>query len=107
MLRADMIRLSGEQQFSTVSFIALATNEGLTIRLRALEKIAEDVSRDLIGKPFAIVSCNSRTVTRYTENCNMLQFHISPHFFQLTPQTPYLQSLQSVFTLHPAMARLL
>ncbi len=44
MLREDMQRLLGEQQLSTVSFIAAEVNEQLDNRLRALEKVAASVS---------------------------------------------------------------
>jgi PAS domain S-box-containing protein len=39
-LRADTERLLGEQQFSTASYIAAEVNQGLSDRLRALEKVA-------------------------------------------------------------------
>lgn len=43
-LRTDMQRLLGEQQFSTVSFIAARVNRELADRLHALEKIAATIS---------------------------------------------------------------
>jgi diguanylate cyclase (GGDEF)-like protein/PAS domain S-box-containing protein len=44
MLRHDMQRLLGEQQFSMASFIAAGVNEALDDRLRALEKVAATIS---------------------------------------------------------------
>ncbi len=44
MLREDMQRLLGDQQFSTVSFIAAEVNEKLNDRLRALENVAVIIS---------------------------------------------------------------
>lgn len=40
MLREDMERQLGEQQFSTVSLLAAAINEHLTDRLKAVEQVA-------------------------------------------------------------------
>jgi PAS domain S-box-containing protein len=48
MLREDMQRLLGEQQFSTASFIAAAVNEQLDDRLKALEKVAETIRPALL-----------------------------------------------------------
>ncbi len=50
-LREDMQRLSGEQQFSTVSFIASVVNEELDNRLRSLENIAEQISPAMLINP--------------------------------------------------------
>jgi len=44
MLHGNMQRLSGEQQFSTVSFIAAEINHELDERLRLLERIAANVN---------------------------------------------------------------
>ncbi len=44
MLRQDMQRLLGEQEFSTASFIDADVNEELDDRLRALEEVATSVS---------------------------------------------------------------
>ena len=49
MLRQDMQRLLGEQQFSNVSLIATSLNDELDIRLGALEQIATDVSPNMQG----------------------------------------------------------
>jgi PAS domain S-box-containing protein len=44
ILRKDMERLLGEQQFSTVSFIAQEINDELSDRFRILEKVASKIS---------------------------------------------------------------
>ena len=44
MLKEDMERQSGEQQFSTVSFMAAEVNEELDNRFRSLKDIAAQVS---------------------------------------------------------------
>jgi diguanylate cyclase (GGDEF)-like protein/PAS domain S-box-containing protein len=44
MLREDMQRLLGEQQFSTVSILAAQVNQELDYRLRSLEQVAESVT---------------------------------------------------------------
>ena len=41
MLRVDIQHLLGEQQLSTVSFVADAINDELTVRLRALERYSD------------------------------------------------------------------
>lgn len=54
MLRQDMQRLLGEQQFSNVSLIATSLNEELDARLGALEQIATDISPNMQGNPAAL-----------------------------------------------------
>jgi len=49
MLQRDMQGISGEQQFSTVSFIAAGVNQELADRLKALEVVAADVSPAMLG----------------------------------------------------------
>ncbi|MBL0124387.1 MAG: PAS domain-containing protein [Betaproteobacteria bacterium] len=49
MLHVDMERLSGEQQFSTVSFIAAEVNQGLEDRVQALELIARAIDPVLLA----------------------------------------------------------
>src|SRR5664279_4021873 len=44
MLREDMQRQLGEQQFATVSLVAAQVNSDLDERLKALEKIASDIT---------------------------------------------------------------
>jgi diguanylate cyclase (GGDEF)-like protein/PAS domain S-box-containing protein len=54
MLREDMQRLLGEQQFSTVSLIAAGINDELDERLSALEKIAANVDPAMLNKTAAL-----------------------------------------------------
>ncbi|MBI5909388.1 MAG: PAS domain S-box protein, partial [Betaproteobacteria bacterium] len=54
MLREDMQRLLGEQQFSTVSFIAADVNHEVNDRLRALETMAGIVSPAMLGNTAAL-----------------------------------------------------
>jgi len=54
MLNEDMERLSGEQQFSTVSFMAATVNEELDNRLRALENIAAQVNPVVLSNTAAL-----------------------------------------------------
>ena len=54
MLREDMQRLLGEQQFSVVSFMATEINHELDDRLRALETIAGSVSPALLSNMAAL-----------------------------------------------------
>ena len=51
MLREDMQRLLGEQQFSTVSVLAQEINDGLSDRKLALETIAQQASPALLSSP--------------------------------------------------------
>ena len=48
MLREDMLRQMGEQQFSTVSLLASNVNEQLEIRLQALESVAAAITPALL-----------------------------------------------------------
>src|SRR5450830_1455861 len=54
MLRADMERVLGEQQFATVSMKAEEVNEELESRMQALENVARRVSPAILGKPAAL-----------------------------------------------------
>jgi len=54
MLREDMQRLLGEQQFSTVSLVAAEINEGLELRVKALEEVARSIDQSLLGSPSAL-----------------------------------------------------
>ena len=53
-LREDMERQLGEQQFSTVSFVAAEINEGLALRVNALEKVARSIDQFLLDNPVAL-----------------------------------------------------
>lgn len=54
MLRQDMQRLLGEQQFSMASFVAAGINEELTDRLNALEQVAANVSPAMMENTTAL-----------------------------------------------------
>lgn len=54
MLHKDMQRISGEQQFSTASFIASEINHELADRLAALETVAREISPALLANPVAL-----------------------------------------------------
>ena len=54
MLRRDMERLLGEQQFSTVSLLAAQINRELENRLKALEKVANAASQVMRKSPAAM-----------------------------------------------------
>jgi diguanylate cyclase (GGDEF)-like protein/PAS domain S-box-containing protein len=54
MLRQDIERMLGEQQFSTASFIAAVVDQELIERLRALEKISALVGPAVSGNPDAL-----------------------------------------------------
>jgi PAS domain S-box-containing protein len=56
MLREDMKRLLGEQQFSAVSFIASEVNSELDVRLRALEIVAGAITPAMLGNTAAVQS---------------------------------------------------
>lgn len=53
-LREDMQRLLGEQQFSTVSFIAAGVNKQLEDRLKALEDVAVKISPAMLDNTAAL-----------------------------------------------------
>ena len=54
LLRDDMKRMLGEQQLSTVSFMAASINEELNYRLRALEEIAKQITPAIMANPAAV-----------------------------------------------------
>ena len=54
MLREDMERLTGEQQFSTVSVLAASINEELDNRIAALQLVAGAIDASLLGNPAAL-----------------------------------------------------
>lgn len=56
MLHEDMERLLGEQQFSTASFMAAEVDGEMSDRLKALEKIAGEISPAMLGNAAALQS---------------------------------------------------
>ena len=54
LLRDDMQRMLGEQQFATTSLIATQINAELSDRLAALEKVAKQIDAPLIGNRSAL-----------------------------------------------------
>jgi PAS domain S-box-containing protein len=54
ILREDMQRLLGEQQFSTASFVAAEINLGLEERLQVLEKVAARITPAMIARPTSL-----------------------------------------------------
>ena len=54
LLREDMQKLLGEQQFGTASVIAQEINDGLADRMQALETIAAEVTPDIVSHPAAL-----------------------------------------------------
>jgi len=54
MLREDMQRLLGEQQFSTASFVAAEVNTGLADRVKALELIARAIEPSMLNNHAAL-----------------------------------------------------
>jgi len=49
LLYQDMQRLSGDQQFSTVSYIAAAVNEEMENRLESIRRIAREVTPEILS----------------------------------------------------------
>jgi hypothetical protein len=54
MLRQDMQRLLGEQQFSTVTFVAATLEDELKDRLQALEQSAGSIDSRMLDRPAAL-----------------------------------------------------
>jgi PAS domain S-box-containing protein len=54
LLHEDMKRLAGEQQFSTVSFMAAEINEELETRLQSLEKVASQITPPMLDHPASL-----------------------------------------------------
>jgi hypothetical protein len=51
VLRDDMQRMLGEQQFSTASFVAREINQGLEERFKVLEKVVGRVTPAMLAEP--------------------------------------------------------
>ena len=49
LLHADIMHVSGEQQFSTVSYVAADIDAELNYRLKALENVAVEASAAMFG----------------------------------------------------------
>ena len=54
MLQQDMERLLGEQQFTTVTYVAATLNVDIDDRIKALEQIARAIDAALIDNPIAL-----------------------------------------------------
>jgi PAS domain S-box-containing protein len=54
LLREDMEHLAGEQQLSTVSYMAAEINEALETRLKSLEKIASQITPHMLDHPASL-----------------------------------------------------
>jgi PAS domain S-box-containing protein len=54
MLREDMERLLGEQQFATASFIAAEVGHELDVRMAALTSVAKRITPAMLGNPKAM-----------------------------------------------------
>lgn len=65
MLRQDMTRLLGEQQYSVVSMVASQIQDELSRRTQALEVIAADITPELLEHP--------EKLQRFLENRTVLQ----------------------------------
>lgn len=77
MLRHDMERLLGAQQFSTASFIAAEVNDELDDRLRALEEVAATVAPALLGNPAAMQAfVEQRPVLQRLFNAGILAYRL-------------------------------
>ena len=54
ILRDDMQRVSGAQQFSLASFIAKDVNDALNLRMKALEILASEIDAHLLDQPASL-----------------------------------------------------
>ncbi len=54
LLYKDIQRLSGDQQFSTVSYIAAAVNEELRNRLESLSEISKEITPSILANPTSL-----------------------------------------------------
>lgn len=65
MLRSDLRRLLGEQQFSVASIVAAEVNQELDFRLRALERVSSGITPAAFARPEKLqVSLENRPVLR-------------------------------------------
>ena len=78
MLRADMERVLGEQQYSAVSFIAKEINEELENRLNALKAVAEGISPTVLSDTASLQSLLAqRPVLRALFNNGVLAYRLN------------------------------
>ncbi|MEI7638191.1 MAG: PAS domain S-box protein [Syntrophus sp. (in: bacteria)] len=75
MLREDMQRTLGEQQFSTVSIVAAEINAGLDDRMRALEQVAALITPAMLG--------NAATMQTFIEGRTVLKMMFNGGIFVL------------------------
>lgn len=67
MLRKDMERLLGEQQFSTVSVVASSVDADLTERVRALELVARAIDSSMLKNPASLQKFLERLIVLQTD----------------------------------------
>ncbi len=89
MLRHDMIRLLGEQQYSVVSMVASQIQDELTLRTRSLEVIAADITPDLLQQPEELQSLlEGRKVLQSLFNAGTRVNNINADVLASVPLTP-------------------
>jgi diguanylate cyclase (GGDEF)-like protein/PAS domain S-box-containing protein len=94
MLRADMERLLGEQQYTAVSFVADSVNQQIDERLKGLERIAATLSPSTLANSTALQSfLDGRVVLQLLFNRGLMAFRADG---TATADTPTIASRTGV-----------
>ena len=89
MLRDDMARLLGEQQFSTVSYMAAEINSQIDDRIKALEQIARAIDPPLLDNHIALQDfLDQRYVLHTRFNDGILAYDSGGTAIAVTPLVP-------------------
>ena len=89
MLRRDMERLLGEQQFSTVTYAAAQVESDVRERLQALEKVARAIDADLLDNPRALQKfIDQRFVLHSLFNDGVIVYRHDGSAVAVAPYTP-------------------
>jgi PAS domain S-box-containing protein len=89
LLRKDMERLLGEQQFSTAAFVAANIDGELKNRIRALELIAGAIDASLIGSPAALqIFLEQRYVLHSLFNDGVMAYRVDGVAIAVAPLSP-------------------
>ncbi|MBS1209418.1 MAG: hypothetical protein H6R19_1816 [Proteobacteria bacterium] len=89
MLHTDMERLSGEQQFSTVTYVASEIEGNLEERIKALQRIADAIDAPLLNDPAALQKfLDQRFVLHAEFNDGIVAHRKDGHSIAVSPFSP-------------------
>jgi hypothetical protein len=93
MLRKDMERLLGEQQFTTLAYVASEINGQLDARIKALEQAADPIDAGLLDNPAALQQFMDRLFVLHTLfNDGVMAYRLDGTAIATTPLAPERRS---------------